>query len=82
VLQSQTVVADGRFVLPIVLTPGEDGYIVASCPILPGCISQGTTPDEALKNIQEAARLTLANRATEGWDVPFEYHVTQVEVSA
>jgi predicted RNase H-like HicB family nuclease len=36
------------------LTPGEDGWIVASCPSLPGCHSQGKTRDEALSNIQEA----------------------------
>jgi predicted RNase H-like HicB family nuclease len=38
----------------VTLTPGEDGDIVAECPSLPGCVSQGKTPEEALKNIQEA----------------------------
>jgi predicted RNase H-like HicB family nuclease len=38
----------------ITLTPGEDGYIVAECPQLPGCVSQGKTEDEALNNIKEA----------------------------
>lgn len=40
--------------LPVILTPGEDGYIVAECPTLPGCISQGRTEEEALSNIHEA----------------------------
>lgn len=40
--------------LPVVLTPGEDGYIVVECPTLPGCISQGRTEAEALDNIREA----------------------------
>jgi predicted RNase H-like HicB family nuclease len=40
--------------LPVVLTPGEDGYIVAECPTLPGCISQGKEESEALSNIREA----------------------------
>ena len=40
--------------LPVVLTPGEDGYVVAECPTLPGCISQGKAEDEALRNIREA----------------------------
>ena len=26
--------------LPIILIPGEDGYIVAECPIIPGCIKE------------------------------------------
>ncbi len=32
----------------------EDGWIVAECPALPGCISQGKTEQEALENIKEA----------------------------
>jgi len=38
----------------VTLSAGEDGYIVAECPSLPGCVSQGSTREEALKNIQEA----------------------------
>lgn len=38
----------------IILFPGEDGYWVAECPSLPGCISQGKTKEEALQNIREA----------------------------
>jgi predicted RNase H-like HicB family nuclease len=33
---------------------GEDGYWVAECPSLPGCISQGKTKEEAIINIKEA----------------------------
>lgn len=45
--------------LPVVLRPGEDGWIVAECPVLPGCISQGKTREEALANISEAITLCL-----------------------
>ena len=38
----------------IILSPGEDGYWVAECPSLPGCISQGMTKEEAIINIKEA----------------------------
>lgn len=38
----------------VVLTPDEDGWIVAECPALPGCFSQGKTEQEALANIKEA----------------------------
>jgi len=41
----------------VLLSPGEDGYIVAEVPSLPGCVSQGRTRDEALANIQEAVAL-------------------------
>ena len=45
--------------LKIVLTKGEDGYIVASVPALPGCHSQGKNQRDALKNIREAILLYL-----------------------
>jgi len=38
----------------VVLHPGEDGYWVAECPSLPGCVSQGKTKEEAIANIREA----------------------------
>lgn len=38
----------------IILFPGEDGFWVAECPSLPGCISQGKTKEEAITNIKEA----------------------------
>ncbi len=41
----------------VILYPGEDGYVVAEVPSLPGCISQGKTRDETLANIREAIAL-------------------------
>ena len=38
----------------VILEKGEDGYIVANVPALPGCITQGKTREEALKNAKEA----------------------------
>jgi predicted RNase H-like HicB family nuclease len=38
----------------VVIYPGEDGYLVAECPSLPGCVSQGTTREDAVANIREA----------------------------
>jgi predicted RNase H-like HicB family nuclease len=38
----------------VVLEQAEDGWIVAECPALPGCISQGKDEKEALDNIKEA----------------------------
>jgi len=40
----------------VIIYPGEDGYWVAECPSLPGCISQGKTREEAVQNIREAIR--------------------------
>jgi predicted RNase H-like HicB family nuclease len=41
-------------VFHVVLEEAEDGWIVAKCPALPGCVSQGKTEPEALANIREA----------------------------
>jgi predicted RNase H-like HicB family nuclease len=38
----------------ITLEPAEDGWIVAECPALPGCVSQGRDEEEAISNIREA----------------------------
>ncbi|MFA6471925.1 MAG: type II toxin-antitoxin system HicB family antitoxin [Candidatus Latescibacterota bacterium] len=38
----------------VLIYQGEDGYWVAECPSLPGCISQGKTKEEAITNIKEA----------------------------
>ena len=48
--------------LPVVLRPGEDGWLVAECPVIPGCISQGRDRAEALANIREAIELCLETR--------------------
>jgi len=67
--------------LPIILTPGEDGYLVAECPVIPGCISQGRTREEALANIREAIELCLENREAEGWELPAEYEIVRLAVA-
>jgi predicted RNase H-like HicB family nuclease len=67
--------------LPVLLTPGEDGYIVARIPVIPGCISQGKTREEALANIQEAALLCLDGREEEGWYLPSEFTLEEVELA-
>jgi len=68
--------------LPVVLHPGEDGLIVAECPLIPGCVSQGKTEAEALANIREAIALCLETKDSEGWSLPSEYHVVDVNVAA
>ena len=40
----------------------EDGICVATCPSLPGCISQGKTENEALKNIGSSPKSVVIHR--------------------
>ncbi len=44
----------------------ETGMIVAECPAIPGCISQGRTEEEAVGNIREAIEACLESRAANG----------------
>ncbi len=67
--------------LPVVVTPGEAGYFIAEIPVIPGCFSQGKTKEEALANIKETAGLCLESMEEEGWTLPREYTLDQVEVS-
>ncbi|HEV3276645.1 MAG TPA: type II toxin-antitoxin system HicB family antitoxin [Terriglobia bacterium] len=38
----------------VTLEEAEDRWIVAQCPALPGCVSQGKDEKEPLENIKEA----------------------------
>ena len=57
----------------VMLYPGEDGYWVAEVPSLPGCISQGKTREEAVKNIREAIRGYTAALEEDHLPVPAEH---------
>ena len=58
----------------------EEGWYVVECPVVPGCLSQGKTKEEALENIQEAIQLCLEVRQQEG--LPPTIQSLEVEVSA
>jgi predicted RNase H-like HicB family nuclease len=44
----------GTMIFHVTMERAEDGWIVAECPALPGCVSQGKDEKEALENIKEA----------------------------
>ncbi len=58
----------------------EDGVWVIECPAIPGCVSQGSTKEEALESIREAIHLCLEVRAERG--LPLTVETRQVEVMA
>ena len=43
----------------VILEPSEEGGYTAIVPCLPGCVSEGNTREETLKNIREAIELYL-----------------------
>ncbi len=62
----------------VIIYPGEDGYWVAECPGLPGCVSQGKNKEEAIANIKEAIRGYIAALGKDGLPVPEERFETLV----
>lgn len=66
--------------LLVTLEPDETGMLVAECPSIPGCISQGRTEAEVLDNIREAIAGCLEARAAQG--MPLTIEVREVEVPA
>ena len=53
--------------------PGEDGFWVAECPSLPGCISQGETREQAIANMREAIEGYILALKEDGLSVPEEH---------
>jgi len=62
----------------VVLHPGEDGYWVAEVPSLPGCISQGTSKEEAIAHIREAIEQWIEAAESVGQNIPPESFDVQV----
>jgi predicted RNase H-like HicB family nuclease/predicted RNA binding protein YcfA (HicA-like mRNA interferase family) len=57
----------------------EDGIWISECPAIPGCVSQGSTREEALANVREAIALCLEVRAERG--LPLTIETRQIEVT-
>lgn len=50
----------------VVLEESSDGWVTVTVPSLPGCISQGKTEAEAVKNVKEAIELHVESLAEDG----------------
>ena len=55
-----------------ILQREPDGGYVVTVPVLPGCVSQGDTREEALRNIREAIELYIEDCIAAGETVPEE----------
>jgi predicted RNase H-like HicB family nuclease len=66
--------------LKIVLEQGMDGYIVAYCPALKSCVTQGRTEQEAIDNLKEAIELYLEADPRDFSLPPDKYKVSELVV--
>jgi predicted RNase H-like HicB family nuclease len=62
----------------VVIYPGEDGFWIAECPSLPGCISQGETREEAINNVKEAINVYVEALEEDCLPIPEEQFNTLV----
>jgi len=56
----------------VIIYPGEDGFWVAVCPSLPGCVSQGESREAAIANIREAIEGFILALREDGMEIPQE----------
>ena len=54
----------------ILIEADEDGSLVATVPSLPGCVSQGATREEAVRNVREAIEGYLESLRERGEPIP------------
>jgi predicted RNase H-like HicB family nuclease len=64
--------------LQIILEPSDEGGFTIYVPALPGCISEGDTKEEAIRNIQEAIELYLESVED---DQSFSPNVEKIEIA-
>jgi predicted RNase H-like HicB family nuclease len=67
---------------PVTIYQDEEGWYVVECPVIPGCMSQGKTKEEALQNIQEAIQLCLEVRREKGMPLTIESQEVEVPIYA
>jgi predicted RNase H-like HicB family nuclease len=65
-----------------VLEREDDGGFVASVPSLPGCVSQGDSRDEAMKNVREAIEVYIEDCRESGEPIPSESGREFVDIDA
>ena len=64
----------------VMMSQDEKGFWYVECPSLPGCATQGETPEEALSNIKEAIHLYIEALEEKGMPVPEEKFASSVLV--
>ncbi len=65
----------------VIIEQDEDGMFVAEVPALPGCISQGKTRTEVLRNIQEAIKVYIESLKAHNEPIPPSIDEETVEVA-
>jgi predicted RNase H-like HicB family nuclease len=65
----------------VLIETDEDGMFIATCPSLPGCVSQGKTREAALDNIRDAMAAYVASLEKHGEAIPPSVNEEVVEIA-
>ena len=64
----------------VIFEPAEEGGYTVYVPALKGCISEGDTYEEALRNIKDAIQLYVDTLKDRGREIPEDsHHIAEVE---
>ena len=65
----------------VLIEQDEDGIFVAEVPALPGCVTQGDTREEALRNVHEAIEAYLESLRDSNEPIPPSIDEEIVEIA-
>ncbi len=66
----------------IIVEQDEDGMFIAECPTLPGCISQGKSRRDAIKNVKDAIQGYIESLKKHNEPIPPPIEEEMVEINA
>lgn len=66
----------------VIIEQDEDGYYIAECPVLPGCISQGKNKKEAIENIKDAIKGYIESLKKHNETIPSPIEEEVIEINA
>ena len=69
----QKTVTAGTYTYTVLFEPAEEGGYTVTVPILPGCITEGDTFEEAEARAKDAILCYLAGLQEDGEDIPVEH---------
>jgi antitoxin HicB len=61
----------------VLFEPAEEGGYVATCPAMPGLVTEGDTLDEARQMVRDAIRGYLESLAKDGLPAPADIRLTE-----
>ena len=59
-----------RYIVPVAVEELDEGGYLATCEVIPGCLSEGASIGEAIENLEDVARVLLETLIEDGAGLP------------